>query len=272
MKLDATETDSEAIAGRLRLLFEAAKAADEFELACTLLRVRGMEDAGWDPFVETHLLVQDLTTLISAPLQGHTQIRLGLLLYSHLTEVGAIYEMLANLANVIAGERYSIDPFIPHYPRNRKGDVQFLSTPRKVGVLKEMFAEVDRADIVELLDWYFNPAIRNSFAHADYTLHQDKFRSRSERFEVDGIITSELPLQALVEVFNRALAFFEAFVTEYERERRSYTANKRITGRIAGDEQQVPVELLADPLHGLYGLRSPPQEDAAGPGGKAPPG
>jgi hypothetical protein len=244
---------------RLHSLFEAARSADECEFACTLLRFRGLEDAGWDPFVETHRVVGDLTALIAAPLQGHTQIRLGLLLYSHLTEVGAVYDMLANLANVIAAERYSIDPFIPYYPRNRKGDAQFLSTPRKVGVLKEMLAEVNRTDIADLLDWYFNPAVRNSFAHADYTLHEDKFRSRSDHFEVDGVLTTELPLHTLVELVNRSLAFFEAFVTEYELQRHTYTANKRITGRLGGGDERLPVELLTDPEHGLYGLRSPPR-------------
>ena len=260
MTLTGPHIDHDDVSVQLHSLFEAARSADESELACTLLRIRGLEDAaGWDPFVETQLLVGDLTALISAPLQGHTQIRLSLLLYSHLTEVGAVYDMLANLANVIAGERYSIDPFIPHYPRNRNGEVQFLSTPRKVGVLRAMLAQVDRADIADLLDWYFNPAVRNSFAHADYTLHGDRFRSRSEQFEVDGVLTTELPLQALVELVNRTLAFFEAFVTEYEQQRRSYTAHKRITGRLGGADERIPVELLADPHQGLYGLRSPPK-------------
>jgi hypothetical protein len=49
---------------RLHDLFEAAKEGDEFEFACTLLRVRGTEDVGWDPFVETSRLVEDLTALI----------------------------------------------------------------------------------------------------------------------------------------------------------------------------------------------------------------
>ncbi len=258
MAIDELRIAPDEAAARLHALFEAAKTEDEFEFACTLLRVRGLEDLGWDPFVETHLLVGDLTALISAPLRAHTQIRLGLLLYSHLTEVGAVYDTLANLAQVIAGERYSIDPFIGHYPRNRKGEVQFLSARGKIGVLKELLEQVGRADVRELLDWFFNPAVRNAFAHADYTLHEDKFRSRSERFEIGSTLTSELPLEVLAELFNRSLAFYEAFVNEYGEQRGSYSTNKMITGRIAGDETRLPVELLADAQHGLYGLRSPP--------------
>jgi hypothetical protein len=251
MMLDDPHIAYDDVPVRLHSLFDAARSADQCEFACTLLRIRGLEDAGWDPFVETQ-------RLISAPLQGHAQIRLGLLLYSHLTEVGAVYDMLANLVNVIAGERYSIDPFIPYYPRNRKGEAQFLSTPRKVGVLREILVKVDRADIADLLDWYFNSAVRNAFAHADYTLHEDKFRSRSEQFEVDGVLTMELPLPALIELVNRTLAFFEALVIEYEEQRRSYTANQLTTGRLGVGDERLPVELLADPQRGLYGLRSPP--------------
>jgi hypothetical protein len=41
-------------------LFERAKAADEFEFCCTLLRIRGMEDAYWDPLRESYQLTQQL--------------------------------------------------------------------------------------------------------------------------------------------------------------------------------------------------------------------
>ena len=72
--------------------------------------------------METQQLVADVTTLIGQPRVPYTKVRLGLLLYSHLTEVASMYETLANLARVIAGERYAIDPFFDRYPRNRKGE------------------------------------------------------------------------------------------------------------------------------------------------------
>ena len=110
--IDSFDFTPDEVRSRLDALFEAAKARDEFEFGCTLLRVRGMESAGWGPFVETSRLVDDLLTLSGAPLVGHTKVRLGLLFYSHLTEVSAIYDMLANLTLVIAGERYTMYPFL----------------------------------------------------------------------------------------------------------------------------------------------------------------
>jgi len=260
MGINDIELNAEEVGSRLHALFHAAKASDEFEFACTLMRVRGMEDVGWDPFVETHQLVTDLMTLINAPLVTHTKVRLGLLLYSHLTEVGSVYEILANLTRVVAGERYAIDPFLDRYPRNRKGEPQFLSTAGKVRALKEMLVGVGQPAVVEALDWFFNASVRNAFAHADYTLHGESFRARSEWFEVGGIQTPEIPLTLLVDLLNRALAFYGDFMREYDEQRSGYAANKVVVGRIVEDSDSVPVELLADGERGLYGFRSPPGE------------
>jgi hypothetical protein len=101
MAIDGPNFEPEEVRRRVHALFEAAKGRDEFEFGCTLLRVRGMEDVGWDPFVETLTLVDDLMSLIASPLVGHTKVRLGLLLYSHFTEVGSMYDLLANLARAL---------------------------------------------------------------------------------------------------------------------------------------------------------------------------
>jgi hypothetical protein len=260
MGIDDIELNAEEVGSRLHALFQTARASDEFEFACTLMRVRGMEDVGWDPFVETQQLVTDLMTLINAPLVAYTKVRLGLLLYSHLTEVGSVYEILANLTRVVAGERYAMDPFLDHYPRNRKGEPQFLSTAGKVRALKEMLDAAGQPAVVESLDWFFNASVRNAFAHADYTLHAESFRARSEWFEVGGTQTPEIPLTLLADLVNRALAFYGEFMREYDEQRAGYQANKVVAGRIVEDSDPVPVELLADGDRGLYGFRSPPGE------------
>jgi hypothetical protein len=261
--IDSNEFSPGEVKSRLHELFEAAKAKDEFEFACTLLRVRGVEGAGWDPFGETHQLVEDLISIINAPLVPHTKVRLGLLLYSHLTEVGATHDMLANLTRVIAGERYIIDPFLDRYPRNRKGEPQFFSTPGKVRALREMLDSVNHSPVVETLDWFFHASVRNTFVHADYTLHDDQFRSRSEWFVRDGVRTSELPLDVLADLVNRALTFHDAFMREHDEQRGGYRTNKTLVGRIRGGPEGDPVELLADAERGLYGFRSPPGDEAA---------
>jgi hypothetical protein len=101
--------------------------------------------------------------------------------------------------------------------------------------------------------------VRNAFAHADYTPRADKFRSRSEWFEIGGVSTTELHLDALTDVINRALAFYGAFMDAYEDHRHGYQTNKVVLGRIVDGLDPQPVELLADADRGLYGFRTPPQ-------------
>jgi hypothetical protein len=262
MALDDWQLTPEDAASRLHGLFEAARERDEFEFGCSLLQVRGIEDVGWDPFIETSRLVEDLMSLIGSPLRGHTKVRLGLLLYSHLTEVSAIYFVLGNLTRVIGGERYVLDPFLDAAPKNRKGELQFLSTPALVRTLREMLEETGHEPVSELLDWLFVPALRNSFAHADYRLHEDKFRSSSELFAAGGIRSPEIGLDLIADILNRALGFYRAFIEEHDVQRNRYKTNKVVFGRFAGDEPTA-IELLADETRGLYGFRSPP--DAAAP-------
>jgi hypothetical protein len=71
-----------------------------------------------------------------------------------------------------------------------------------------------------------------------------------------------MPIAQLAEQFNRALAFYDRFLDELTTQRMSYNQNRVIPGRIAGPEP-VPIELLADQEHGLYGFRSPPEEPLA---------
>jgi heptaprenylglyceryl phosphate synthase len=101
--------------------------------------------------------------------------------------------------------------------------------------------------------------VRNAFAHADYTLHANMFRSRSEWFEIGGVSTTELHLDAVADVVNRALAFYGSFMDEYEEQRHSYQANKVVLGRIVEGADPRPVEIMADTERGLYGVRSPPE-------------
>ena len=177
------------------------------------------------------------------------------------TEVDAVYSILGNLTRVVRGERYVIDPFLDAYPQNRKGEPQFLSTSGIVRALKAMLAEVGHDGVGELLDWFFVSGLRNAFSHADYTLHEDEFRCRSELFEIGGIRTPVLKLDLLVQLFNRALTFHDVFMQEYHEQRGAYRSNKVLLGRFAGDEP-APIELLADSEGGLYGFRAPPEQDA----------
>jgi hypothetical protein len=101
-------------------LFCKAKEKDEFEYACTLLRVRGLEDPGWQPLDETQALFDDLSALIAGPLRDDTRVRLALLLYCHLIEVDAIHEVLDNMVRVTGGGAIQHAPVLRALPSQRQ--------------------------------------------------------------------------------------------------------------------------------------------------------
>ena len=223
-------------AGRIfEELFNRAREADEFEYASALLRIRGMEDAGWDPLEETAALFKDIASLLEAPLTDYARIRLGLLLYSHLTEVDAIYEILANMVEVTAGERCVIGPFHDLYtPPGRPRYEQYPpSAKRVVARLKERALARGLQELSDLLDWFFNDAVRNAFFHSDYVLYRDEFRSREAWFvDRDGRPSRSMQLEDIVELVNRGIAFYQAFMEVYGKHRLSYREDKQVRGRI----------------------------------------
>ncbi|MCW2921594.1 MAG: hypothetical protein JWL76_1468 [Thermoleophilia bacterium] len=238
-------------------LFENARRADEFEYACALLRVRGLEDAGWDPLQESWALYQDIgDTLETAT--GLSQIRLGLLLYCHVTEVDAMYITLHNLMVIASGGRYSMDPFYDLYqPANRP---RFRQRPpsanQVVNRLREKGEELGMQEVPQAVDAYFNSQLRNAFFHSDYILAGGEFRSREARFEREGIMVSSLPLDEVARLINGSLKFFETFMVTMDAMRRAYAEDKVVAGRLGGDDQSIPVTLLADQVRGLYGFRA----------------
>ena len=70
----------------------------------SLLRVLGMEDKGWDPYAESRAMLNDINGFFSVTLpteqyseHERTHWRLGLILYSHIVEMDAPYEVITNL-------------------------------------------------------------------------------------------------------------------------------------------------------------------------------
>lgn len=238
-------------------LFNKAKAKDEFEYICAILRIRGMESAGWDPLQETRIMFADLVTLIEAPLRGDTKIRLLLLLYSHLLEADAIYDIIENMLRTIEGKRCRIAPFQELFKKGKEPfKILAPSAKKVVEYLREHATRIGENELSSLLEWMFNEEIRNAFFHSDYTIFQDEFRSRNAQFCDQNKITHSIKLNKLVELINRGIAFFQNFMSVYGEHILSYKESKIIPGRFGSDGSIVPIELIVDPEHGIHRFRS----------------
>jgi len=74
---------------------------DIIQYFASLLRIVGMEDKGWDPYLESRAVLEDLNALMQLNLpeekfsdKGLTCWRLGLIFYNHIVEMDATYEVL----------------------------------------------------------------------------------------------------------------------------------------------------------------------------------
>src|SRR6266705_532113 len=85
----------------------------EFELVSLLIRVRGMEGPGWDPFGSTETTVQSVRRAIDVVQTFEAERTLQLWLYGHIIEASEPYAMLMHLARIIDGERYQAFCFPP---------------------------------------------------------------------------------------------------------------------------------------------------------------
>ena len=249
---DETATAEEnRAASVLNQLFLAAKERDEFEYVCALLRIRGMEDPGWDRLEETATLVREMLALSGAPLLPHTRVRLGLLLYCHVVEADPIYEVIENMLRAIEGLRMSIDPFDDLYRKSIPPSAKMV-----VIYLRDHARRVGQNAVADLLEWMFDDGVRNAFFHSDYILYKDEFRSREGHLAKDGRARGSLKLDEVGELINRGLVFYEGFLAVWREHRRSYKETKIIEGRFRSDGGLMPLRLLVDPKHGVYGFTS----------------
>ena len=255
--MDILEQEPDEVFG---LLFEDAKSKDEFEFICSLMRIRGMEDVGWDPFMESHELAQQLIGLIDAPLDQKLRFRLSLFLYCHLTEMTDLYAVTANLLRILRGDRYVLDPFhdLPKPPKPQTGDL----LNRTIRQLANLATEVGRVEVGEFFTAFYMRPIRNAFYHSDYVLTNDSLNIKhGEGIRSGNIISHNVELQWLVPRLNlginAALALFDAMASHIG----AYKQDKIVKGRFAPDGSYVDIQITTDPIHGLRGFREPPDPD-----------
>jgi hypothetical protein len=240
-------------------LFSAAKESDEFEYACALIRIRGVEGPGWDTLEEIITMFSEMLPLMAAPLERTARVRLALLVYNHLVEADPIYWVIENLLRTMEGFRCSVYPFQDLYRKPKKSQFGLGTPPSAKTVLKflcEHARRLNQTDLAALAESVFNDGVRNAFSHSDYTIYRDEFRTREGNFQgKPGRGWDSMKLSELEALINRTLLFFQSFMRVYNDSRLSYREAKIVQGRIGPKDTYIPVRLLADES-GLLGFES----------------
>lgn len=228
-------------------LFIGAKAADEFEFCCTLLRVRGLESPGWDPLRESISLIDQLLALIEAPIQESLQLRLILMLYCHVTEMNDLYNILGNLIRIAChNDRYSMVLFPDSkYPTQKINEIMAWANG------------TDFAMIPQHLEAMLVRQLRNSFFHSDYVLTSNAVNLRNDQFvEIDGIRQQSIPLTWLQPKVNSTINIVRHVIDKTIESMRAYKESKIIKGRFGPNDSWMDLELTVDSKWGLTGFRS----------------
>jgi hypothetical protein len=227
--------------------FSAAADRSEFEFISCLLRVRGLQDAGWDPYETTLRAIKALVKLHQANQEADSARHLGLWIYGHIVEASEPYELLANLLDVANGGRFLVDRF----PRvggtaTRPGRPQ--SPGEKIDQLEATAQRVGLPQLITPLKEIWDRELRNGVFHADYSFHGAELRLLNPLriYTLDD----QLRLQ------NRALAYHEALAAVNQAHRESYTEPVQIpvTPEFSHDPEEVATVMVKDG-RGVIGLK-----------------
>lgn len=230
-------------------LFVKARDRQGIEYIYTLLRVSGIEDGGWDPFVEAEEALNDLSKILrSVSKKGITKssLRMALLIYCHSVEMSAPYQILFNLLRCSQGKDYNLFPF-PGRPKGKKFPYEVIpaSPTAKIGKLKEEATKADEAMLIDHINSFFRDDIRNAFYHSDYTITDKEFRICENRH------SNTTSLDELSVVLTRCFAFYQAFFNVYKQARHSFRKMKKLH-RLPNFEV---LELMTNKKEGLVGFK-----------------
>lgn len=181
-------------------LFDKAKVKSEFEFILTLLRFRGLQDPGWDPWENTIKTFDSLMRLLKIIKEFETKRHLSLWLYCHIVEASEPYEIIANLINIIDDGRFKISNF----PDKKRGNYEIPQYPsEKINKLIKMSEKINMSDSVFPFIDIFDRELRNAISHSDYSLYKGEVRINKK----DPKIYNHDKIETLI---NKAIAYFDA--------------------------------------------------------------
>jgi hypothetical protein len=151
--------------------FAQARDRSEFWLIGSLLGVRSLHDAGWDPYESTIIAIEALRKGY-VHLDGTAQAHLRLMIYGHIVEASEPYELLANLLDIARGGTFERERFPA-----RNGRPIFPN--RKIQLLRTMARQTGLQAVVAPLEEIWDRNLRNAVFHADYSLHAGEVRTLS---------------------------------------------------------------------------------------------
>jgi hypothetical protein len=196
--------------------FTKAKEQSEYAFLETLLGVRGLQDAGWNPYETSFEVIDEMCALHAKAETFKAKRHLELWLYGHVVEASEPYETLANLIDISLGGAFHLVRF----PPNDRG--VHPSPGVKIDRLREAAQAARMPDLVTPMQEIWDRDLRNAIFHADYSAYGGEVRFRKGGMP---LVYGHDQIMVLV---NRALAYFTALRLLRSHHISSYTEPKEI--------------------------------------------
>jgi len=246
----------------LRPLFlpEDPVSNDIIQYFASLLRIVGMEDKGWDPYLESRSTLEDINAILQSkyseeifPDKDLTMWRMGLLMYSHIVEMDAPYEVITNLLRFHLGKGYSPNPYYMFLNSKERKQFQWsgLYPHQKIKIIKELSAEAGMPDVGGIFDDFYDSKLRNAISHSDYTLTDEQFRVRNGTGAVGAY---SIPLEELNVTITKAKQFISA-VFGLDRSVRGLWGQRRQEAIPYDPVYKGLIEILADDENLMCGFK-----------------
>ncbi|MDD5026500.1 MAG: hypothetical protein PHH13_03965 [Candidatus Peribacteraceae bacterium] len=185
-------------------LFAKAQETCAFEFILSLLAIREITaDSGWFPFDTLHQNFRAINS-VKKKFDKEENTHVHLLLYGLIVEASEPYEMLANLMNVIEGDRAK-NNFPPTL--NKRGDEVEWKPIDKIRNLQKRARQLGIANSLELFDDFYDNQLRNAVFHCSYTVYDNDIRLFT------GSTRRVIGHEEKHKLINGALAYYEVFTT-----------------------------------------------------------
>ena len=230
----------------LQPIFEKAREESEIDFILSLLAIRSVSDAGWDPYENTEDLANE-THKQQGKFKRDLRLNLNLWMYLQLIESSEQYELIANLLKTINGDHYVI-------ANHKNKDYVNLKVEQKIDRLRKLSKNSEFKDATVPFEKTFDARLRNAIGHGDYAL------KKSGQKGITIIGDNDFPRlyseQETSDLVNRALALHSvisglknAYIKSYRKPRLL-----RVNQGVLGLDDQSEVQLIVRKNHGVIGV------------------
>ncbi|MCR4277935.1 MAG: hypothetical protein NUV80_00480 [Candidatus Berkelbacteria bacterium] len=231
----------------LSYLFTLAKRKNEFEFIRTILRIRDL-DSSWDALKNLKEVTDAVNKVKKVNKFDHQLVlHVHLFAYGLIIESTDLYELMANLLNILDDQNFSVDNFPDDVTDGRPTPVPVW---KKIEIIKAkaVTLNVEIPNFYEFVDF----RLRNAIFHSEYAIDNSNIQ-----IERGNRIYSREEGHTLI---NKALAYYEVLVMLSDLHRARYSKPRTVrvarTSSLYFDrELSIKVKLIVRKDRGVIGFR-----------------